>query len=426
MASILKGVLIILDGLGDRPCPELNGLTPLEAAHTPQLDALVLKGMCGQVDPLFPGVPVDTHTGVAMLMGLPQQAAIRLARGPVEAAGIGLSLQPGDVAIRCNFATLRDNNGRLQVVDRRAGRIQEETDELAALLQGVDLGDRITADLHAASQHRAVLHLKGFGLSDEISDTDPGVINVGSNILPCRPLSSNPAAAITARALNRFIWIAYERLSNSEICKKRLANGSPAANGIISRSAGKHEQLHTIINHCGIRAAVIAGEQTVIGLARLFGFKPVQKPEFTAMQDTDITAKVAATIVALEHHDFVVMHIKSPDVSAHDRKPKEKMKLFERFDRELTPLLNEKIVLAVSGDHCTDSNQGRHCGDPVPSLLYAPKGRADQCVAFGESHCMQGGLGRISATAFLTCMLDNMGVLSTFQQSDAFLFFPSI
>lgn len=419
-----KGVLILLDGLGDRPCPALNGLTPLEAAHTPRLDGLVEKGMCAMVDPLFPGVPVDTHTGIALLMGLPQQAAINLARGPVEAAGIGLSLQPGDVAIRCNFATLKDNKGRLQVVDRRAGRIREETDALAALLQDVDLGDRITADLHAASQHRAVLHLKGFGLSAEISDTDPGAINVGGNILPCRPLSSSPAAAITARALNRFIWLAYEKLNNSTICRRRQPDGSPIANGIISRSAGKHEQLHTLINHYGIRAAVIAGEKTVIGLARLFGFKSVQKPEFTAMPDTDLAAKVAATIDALKHHDLVVMHIKAPDVSAHDQKPLEKMALLERFDRELAPLLKEQTILAVSGDHSTDSNQGRHCGDPVPSLLYAPRGRIDQCVAFGERHCWQSGMGRINATAFLTCMLDNMGALSTFKQSDAFLFFP--
>lgn len=424
MASIHKGVLIILDGLGDRPCPALNGLTPLEAAHTPRLDGLVEKGMCAMVDPLFPGVPVDTHTGIALLMGLPQQAAINLARGPVEAAGIGLSLQPGDVAIRCNFATLKDNKGRLQVVDRRAGRIRQETDELAALLQNVDLGDRITADLHAASQHRAVLHLRGFGLSAEISDTDPGVINVGSNILPCRPLSSDPAAAITARALNRFIWLAYEKLNSSEICRRRQLDGSPVANGIISRSAGKHEQLHTIIDHCGIRAAVIAGEETVIGLARLFGFKSVQKPEFTAMPDTDLAAKVAATIEALKHHDFVIMHVKGPDVSAHDQKPLEKMALLERFDLEIAPLLKEQTILAVSGDHSTDSNQGRHCGDPVPSLLYAPRGRTDQCVAFGERHCWQSGMGRINATAFLTCMLDNMGALSTFRQPDAFLFFP--
>ncbi len=398
--------------------PPWRQLTP------PLLDGLAAKGMCALVDPLFPGVPVDTHTGIALLMGLPQQAAIDLARGPVEAAGIGLSLQPGDVAVRCNFATLKDNKGRLQVVDRRAGRIREETHELAALLRNVDVGDRITADLHAASQHRAVLHLKGFGLSAEISDTDPGAINVGGNILPCRPLSSNPAAAITARALNRFIWLAYERLNASEISERRQRDGSPVANGIISRSAGKHDQLHTLINHCGIRAAVIAGEETVIGLARLFGFKPVQRPEFTAMPDTDLVAKVLATIEALEHHDFVVMHVKAPDVSSHDQKPQEKVDLLERLDREIEPLLAQNTIIAVSGDHSTDSNQGRHCGEPVPSLLYAPQGRADECVAFGERHCLRGGMGRINATAFLTSMLDNMGALSTFQQSDGFLFFP--
>ena len=118
-----KGLLIILDGLGDRPQPQLEGRTPLEAARTPHLDALVSAGLCGLVDPLQPGLPVDTHTGSGILMGLAPESARRLARGPVEAAGVGFSVRPGEVALRCNFASVESTGERWHVLDRRAGRI---------------------------------------------------------------------------------------------------------------------------------------------------------------------------------------------------------------------------------------------------------------------------------------------------------------
>ena len=114
-----KGLLIILDGLGDRSCPALQGLTPLEAAATPNLDRLAGNGITGLVDPLCPGAPVGTHTGTGVLMGLVPADAASLARGPVEAAGIGLEVNPGDVLLRCNFATLGEDGAGLRIRDRR-------------------------------------------------------------------------------------------------------------------------------------------------------------------------------------------------------------------------------------------------------------------------------------------------------------------
>ena len=108
-----KGVIIILDGLGDRPSSLLNGATPLEAADTANLDQLASRGQCGQVDPFIPGMPVGTQTGTSLLMGVAPKDAYQLTRGPIEASGVGIPIQPGDVALRCNFATLETENDRL-------------------------------------------------------------------------------------------------------------------------------------------------------------------------------------------------------------------------------------------------------------------------------------------------------------------------
>ena len=131
-----KCALLIIDGLGDLPVPELDGKTPLEAAYTPVLDRLASGGLYGLVDPIIPGEIPNTHSGAGMLLGLLPEQAGRLKRGPVEASGAGRVLKAGEIAIRANFATLETRDEALWVTDRRAGRITAGTDELAAVAVG--------------------------------------------------------------------------------------------------------------------------------------------------------------------------------------------------------------------------------------------------------------------------------------------------
>ncbi|MFC1603351.1 2,3-bisphosphoglycerate-independent phosphoglycerate mutase [Pseudomonadota bacterium] len=414
-----KGLIIILDGLGDRPCSQLNGATPLEAAHTPHLDQLTTEGLCGLVDPLAPGVPVSTHTGTGILLGLTPIDAAKLSRGPVEAAGIGLSMAPGDIAIRCNFATLESNNDQLTVVNRRAGRISEGTDQLAQTLQNIPVGEGITATLKPATQHRAVLKLSGNNLSEEITDTDPDDTCNLDKALKSTPLNPDDTAAIrTANAINCFIKEAHSRLENHPINQQRKQQGLLPANGIITRGAGMLHQSRNIINHIGLKAALIAGESSVCGLGKLFEYTVITKPKFTALADTDLAAKVSAAKTALKDHDVVFLHIKAPDICAHDLMPTEKRDFLGRLDKALSPLLSANLVIGVSGDHSTNSVHGNHCADPVPTLLHYPDTRRDSCANFGESSCMQGGLGHITATGFLLTALDAMGVLHNYRPED--------
>lgn len=415
-----KGLIIILDGLGDRPIPGFAGATPLEAAHTPNMDELVSRGRCGLVDPLYPGVPVSTHTGAGVLFGINTRDAYNLPRGPVEAAGTGLPVMPGDIALRCNFATLRPDADGLKIIDRRAGRIHEGTRELAEALQEITLEDGFSVNVRPATGHRAVMRLSGPGALPVVSDTDPGSGAHNGHVLACHALDmDNPLGEQTANAINAFIRLAYDRLKEHPVNRKRLQQGLPPANGIITRGSGSISKLHNIIHHIGLSAALVAGESTIIGLAQLSNFAVICKPEFTAMSDTDLESKVAATLTALQDHDLVFLHIKAPDIFSHDCDPEGKKTFLEKLDAALAPLLLQDIVIGVSADHSTDSNSGRHCGDPVPSILCAPAGRRDLCREFGETQCISGGLGRIPARALLLTLLDEMGRMKNYSTQDS-------
>lgn len=418
-----KGLIIILDGLGDRPMTSLQGATPLEAAHTPNLNALAARGVCGLMHPLARWVPVGTQVGVGLLLGLPPADLKHLARGPIEAAGAGLDVKPSDVALRCNFATIRSNGSGFDIVDRRAGRIKENREALVADLNGMDLGEGVTVTFRATTGHRAVAVLSGEPLSGDITDTDPGAGSDDMTLRTCRALDPGNAAAVrTANAVNAFTRKSHAVLHDHASNAARVQNGLLPANGILMRGAGQAVPLRNQLNQLGIKTAVVTGERTAVGLGRLFGFTVVHEPCFTALPNTDLDAKVRATLDALETHDAVFLHIKAPDVLAHDLDPVGKKEILERIDAALGPLLRPEYVIAVTGDHSCDSALGRHIGDPLPSCMAAPHMRRDPVQAFAERTCANGGLGHLTATDFLCAILDHMDRLPIYRPHHYVLF----
>lgn len=418
--TILKGVMIILDGLGDRGIPAFGGRTPLEAAETPNMDRLASAGQCGLVDPLFPGMPVGTHTGICLLLGLSKEHTISLARGPIEASGVGLNNSDRAIYFRCNFATLNKNGDHFEILDRRAGRISADTESLTAALGRIDLGNNLFATLHPATQHRVILQLEGDMLSHEISNTDPGNQYMIQGLLPCLPNDPTDEAAVkTANAVNRLMEIVYDRLSDHSVNRQRIANGLPPANGIICRSPGTLPKLKPLLKQLKLSTAVVAAERTVLGLGNLLGYDLFTQQCFTADHRTDLHAKVRTTIQALDDHDMVYLHIKATDIYAHDLNPNGKREQLQRIDDAIAPLISDSLVIAITADHSTDSNTGRHTGDPIPSLIYNPLGRVDGCKGFSELACTGGGLGRITSNGFLLSMLDQMNQLKNFRPKDS-------
>lgn len=407
-ASRKKCVLLIIDGLGDLPNPELDGRTPLEAASTPVLDFLAGSGWYGLVDPIIPGKIPNTHSGTGMLMGLLPEQAGRLSRGPVEAAGAGRVLANGDIALRANFATMVRKEGSYLVTDRRAGRIIKGTDELAASLSDIDLGDGIRASLLSTDQHRGVLIVSGPGLSSSITDTDPGNSVMPAALKTCLPLRSD--AEFTATKINRFIDEAYLRLDGHPVNIARTSCGKPPASGIITRGAGSQIELDNVLLEKSLNTAVVSGCNTVLGLGRIFGFEAIADDRFTADRYTDLHAKIEVAVSALKNHDIVFVHVKAPDICSHDRKPLAKRDFLERLDEAMEPLLHIGAVIALGADHTTDSNSGFHTADPVPALIWQPFNiRPEVTLKFGESGCKDGNMARQLSNDFLAKVLRIMG-----------------
>lgn len=387
-------LLLFVDGLADHPVRALGERTPLQAARTPVLDRLAREGRCGLADPVAPGVVPDTASGSLAIFG---QSPRALKRGPVEALGAGLELAPGDVALRANFATL-DERG--WVVDRRAGRIREGADELAAALDHLPLpGEEVEVRVKPGTEHRLAVVLRGPGLSAAVAGSDPG-----DGAPPGPPLVPHPldpadeAAAHTARLLALFEQEARRALAGHQVNAARRKRGLPTADTVLTRGAGRIHRLEPLAQAgLPISLACVSGDRTVLGLSGWLGAATITGKRMTANLDTDLKEKFAAAAKALGEHDLVVLHLKGADIAAHDRRPDLKVAYLEALDRLLGRLVEKqggRLRVAVAADHATLSDSGQHGADPVPVLIWGQGVEPDAVESFDEAAVATGALGR--------------------------------
>lgn len=407
MTYFKKAIIAIADGLGDRPHPLLEGLTPLQKAHTPHLDQVAARGISGMMDLIAPGIPVGTDMGHLILFG--GAVADYPGRGPIEAAGIGMDVQSGDIVFRCNLATVDE---QWLVVDRRAGRINENTAELLAAIDGLPLNDEVTAYIRPATEHRAVLVLRGRDLSEQVSDTDPKLPGGGQPYLPAEAKDDSEQARRTAALLNRFLTMSHKILDAHPVNARRRQQGLLPANFILTRGAGQYREIGALSKTRGFRGCCIAGESTVLGVAKLAGFSTRTDPTFTANIATNFRLKAEMAIESLQTNDLVFVHVKATDLAGHDNLPLEKVKAIECFDEMVGLILRElpeHTYLALAADHSTPCAVQEHSGEPVPIAICGSDIRWDHVIRFDEIECSRGGLQRISGTDFIHSLLDFTG-----------------
>lgn len=400
-----KVILLIMDGLGDRPIKELGGKTPLEAAHTPNLDALAARGICGLQNALGVGQRPGSDTSHLAILGY-EPDKYYTGRGTIEVAGLGMDLEPGDVALRGNLGTVDD---RLVVVDRRAGRITD-TGPFVKDLDGLTY-EGITLHIKPGTGHRAGVILRGPGLSSRISDNDPH--EVGVRVHEVHPLEDSPEAAFTARVLNHFLSRAHEILKDHPLNQERQKEGKPPANYLLCRGAGYYKKIEKFSERYGLRACAIAGGGLYKGIGAFTGMTVLQVPGATGMANTDIRAKFAASLKALAtDYDFAFVHIKAADAFGEDGDFQGKKAFIEKIDEAVGVLLDLPDTLIVAtGDHSTPCALKKHSGDPVPIMMVGDGAvRTDHVREFGERACATGGLGRLTGLMIMPEIINLLGL----------------
>jgi 2,3-bisphosphoglycerate-independent phosphoglycerate mutase len=378
-----KIVLLVMDGLGGLPHPGTRR-TELEAADIPHLDRLAEKGICGLVQHVGVGITPGSGPGHLSLFGY-DPLRYRIGRGALEAVGIDFDLGPRDVAARGNFCTVDDAG---LVVDRRAGRIDTDTcARLCAELRTIALAG---AELFVepVREHRFLIVLRGDGLSDGLSETDPQ----REGVPPLEVRSEAAEAEVTAVLVRRFVEQARERL-----------RAHHPANMLLLRGFAKPPDLPQFPEVFGLKAAAIAYYPMYRGLAKLAGMTAL--PAGPSLSDS-----LASLRENWDNFDFFFVHFKGTDSAGEDGDFQRKVQRLEEVDAFIPDLLAlEPDVVMVTGDHATPSTYRAHSWHPVPFVLRSRWGQPDRAGAFNESDCQQGSLGVFPATEAMPLAMAHAG-----------------
>ncbi len=383
-----KIIMLVVDGLGGMPHPD-TGLSELEAAALPNLDRLARQSSGGMTIPVLPGVAPGSGPGHLALFGY-NPLNYFIGRGVLEALGIDAPLGNGDVAARGNFCTV-DSRGLL--TDRRAGRIpSEESFPLVEILDTIEVPD-VQLSVLPVKDYRFVLLMKGAGLSDGVSETDPQ--RIGVEPLEVKALDANGEA--TASAANAFIRQAREKLA-----------GQSRANMALLRGFSQLPSFPPMGESYRLNPAAVAAYPMYRGLARVVGMKVIRTGQ-TFEDELDALSE------HYEDHDFFYLHYKPADAAGEDGSFEAKVKTLEDLDACIPRILDlNPDVLVVAGDHSTPAVLAAHSWHPVPALIHSKDTLGDGVEAFNERACARGSLGTFQAEYLMLQALSHAGKLAKY------------
>lgn len=404
-----KILLIIFDGLADRPIKELGNKTPLEAANTPNLDKLAAKGVVGLQNALKKGEYPTSEEAHFEILGYDHVKDLP-GRGVLEALGIGVPLKRNELALRVDFGTVDEG---LNVVDPRAGNIKD-VHGFAKFIGEQKIGS-FDFKLYPSLAHRGILTISGPAVTKEIhhhstivTDTDPHKAENhqgGVKVLRPEPVDDSPEARATAKALWDYQEKVYLMLTGYVENQVRTHQGLLPANFLLTRGAGFIKEIPSFTEKYGLNAACVAGAPLYKGIAEYFGMDVIDVPGATGGVDTDVQAKVNKSLDLLRSgYDFVFMHLKGADVVAEEDGDWEaKVRFLERADKALGPLLKFDGVLAITGDHATPCILHDHSDDPVPIMLVG--GETGSSGRFNERDAAEGDLGYMKGSEIMPLLI---------------------
>lgn len=420
MNKKMKHIIILGDGMADWKVPSLGDRTLLQAAHTPYMDELARKGRNGRLITVAPGFHPGSEVANMSVLGynLPK---VYEGRGPLEAASIGVELQPGDMAMRCNIICVEGDH----IKNHSAGHITTaEADELVRFLQEKLGSERI--HFYTGVQYRHLLVIKGG--NKHIDCTPPHDVP----LKPFLPLMVKPqeeeASVVdtatvermtpkqTADLINDLILRSQELLRNHPVNLRRMAEGKDPANSIWPWSPGYRPQMDPFSARFPEveRGAVISAVDLINGIGHYAGLRRISVEGATGLYDTNYENKVAAALEALRTDDFVYLHIEASDEAGHEGNIDLKMRTIENLDRravgpiyEAVRQWDEPVAIAVLPDHPTPCALRTHTAEPIPFLIWHSGITPDEVQTFDEVAACSGSYGLLKEDQFIEAFMNS-------------------
>jgi 2,3-bisphosphoglycerate-independent phosphoglycerate mutase len=409
----LKLIFVAIDGMGDLPIKSLGNKTPLEAAETPNMDALAKTGKTGLMYSVKKGVAPESDVAVISLLGY-DPFKYSTGRGVIEAAGAGLNMEDGDLALRCNFATLGEGKN---IFDRRVAR-SLTTEEATELSKAVNKQVKLesypaTFEFRNTLGHRAVLLIKSKAkpLSSNITNSDPAytIVNgigvakaeVEMVLQTCEPTDKTQAAKVSAGLVNEFIDKSNKLWENHPINVKRASESKLKANVVLTRDAGHLlPKFFNINDRYHVDFACLADMHAERGIAQLAGMESSLLPSPSCNLQKDCEVRVKALLDILPKYDCFYIHLKGPDEPGHDGNCQLKTRIISAIDKYFFGPLLKQIslkdnLICITTDHATPCALKVHSDTPVPLLISGDKIGVGKAVKFCEKECAKGSLGTI-------------------------------
>jgi len=361
----MKLIVLLGDGMSDRPLERLGGKTPLQAAQTPHMDFMARRGKLGTVRTVPDGLPPGSDVANLSVFGYDPRTCYT-GRSPLEAASMGVSLGPDDVAYRINLVTLSPQGGRLIMQDYSAGHI--ETDDARELIEAMEeaFGSE-EFEFHPGISYRHLMVWRNG--KERITATPPHDIT-GQNILPHLPQGDGAERLIELMNSSQLLF------KGHPVNRRREGAGKPPVSSIWLWGQGKSPRMETYRERFGLTGAVISAVDLIRGIGVYAGLDIIKVPGATGYIDTNYEGKAEAALKALETHDFVYLHVEAPDEASHAGNLDHKIRAIEDFDRKIVgPVLEgverfgEYRILCLP-DHPTPISLMTHTADPVPFVLY--------------------------------------------------------
>jgi len=399
----MKYIIILGDGMADRPITELGNKTPLMAANTPNIDELCRKGRCGRLITVPDDMPPGSEIANMAVLGYDVKKVYQ-GRGVLEAASMGIELDETDIAMRCNLICIEDK----KIKNHSAGHISnEEAKELITALQ--DELDNEKVKFYPGVSYRHLLVIKGE--KNNVKCIPPHDVP-GTLFKDVLAKSLNDDLALS-KLLNNLVFKSQEILSKHPVNKKRVSEGKDPANSIWPWSPGIKPKMKTLQELYGVSGAMISAVDLLYGIGKYAGMKAVKVEGSTGLYTTNYEGKAKAAVDALKEVDLVYLHIEASDEAGHEGDFELKKKTIEYLDSRVvkyimdeTAMMDEPVTIALIPDHPTPCDIRTHTRDAVPFIIFKPNVAPDSVSEYNEESVNEGFYGTLKDDGFMLALLN--------------------